>query len=67
MGDAQEWCSLAETVDASLVITREIGELGDVWRKKKSWALSDLDLDSPPSGWKVGLCERPGTCYERQA
>ena len=33
VGDAQGQCSPAETVDASWVITREIGEPGDAWRR----------------------------------
>ena len=57
----------SETVDAGWVITREIEELGDAWRKEKSWAMMDPDLDSLQSGWKVGLCERPASCLEWQA
>ena len=49
-------------MDASWVITREIGERGDAWRREKSWAMIDPDPDSLWSGWKVGLCERSGTC-----
>ena len=33
----------------------------------KSWAVTDTDLVSPQSGWRVGLCKRPGTCMEWQA
>ena len=29
--------------------------------KGRSWTLSHPDLDSLQTGWKVGLCERPGT------
>ena len=57
----------SETVDAGWVITREIEELGDAWRKEKSWAMMDPDLDSLQCGWKVGLCERRGACLEWQA
>ena len=28
----------------------------------RSWALSDPDLDSLWTGWKVGLCEKPFAC-----
>ena len=47
--------SPAETVDAGWVITREIGEPGDTWRKEGLWVVMDPDLDSLLSGWKVGL------------
>ena len=67
VGDTQEWCSPAETVDASWVITREIGEPGDAWRRERSWALTDANPDSPWSGWKVLLCERPGTYLGQEA
>ena len=60
VGDAQGWCSPAETVDAGWVITRETGEVGDTWRREKSWAMIDPDLGGLLSGWKVGLCERMG-------
>ena len=29
--------------------------------------MTDPDSDSLWSGWRVGLCERPGVCMERQA
>ena len=59
--------SPAETVDAGWVITREIGEPGDTWRTEKSWAVMGSDPESLRSVWKVGLCERPGACWEQQA
>ena len=62
VGDAQRWCSPTETVDAGWFITRKTGEPGDAWRRRTSWAVTDPDLDSLWSGWKVGLCERPGAC-----
>ena len=43
MGDAQGLCSPSGTVDAGWVITREIGEPGDAWRREKSRAVSDPD------------------------
>ena len=63
---AQGQCSSAETVDAGWVITREIGEPGDTWRRETSWAVTDTDTDSLQSGWKVGLSERLGACWEWQ-
>ena len=66
VGDAQGWCSPAETVDAGWVITREIAELGNVGRREKRWAMTDPDLDCLRSGWKVGLSERLGACWEWQ-
>ena len=33
----------------------------------ESLAKTDPDLDSPWSGWRVGLCERPGACLEQKA
>ena len=36
MGGAQKWCSPTGSVDASWIITREIGELDDNWRREKS-------------------------------
>ena len=60
VGDTQRRCSPTETVDTGWVITREIGEPGDTWRREKSWAVRDPDPDSIQSGWKVGLCERLG-------
>ena len=33
----------------------------------KSWAMTGRDPDGPQSGWRVGLCERPGVCLKRQA
>ena len=65
--DTQGRCSPAGAVETSWVITRETGEPGDAWRKEKSWAVMDLDPESLPSGWKVGLCERPGACRAWQA
>ena len=62
VGDAQEWCSPTETVDTSWLVTRETGEPGEAWRKEKSWAMLDPNLDSLQSHWKVGLCESLGTC-----
>ena len=62
VSDTQGQCSPAENMDAGWVITREIGELGDSWRREKSWAVMDPDPHSLHSGWKVGLCERQGTC-----
>ena len=62
VGDAQGQCSPTEIVATGWVITREIGELGDVWRREKSRAMTEPDLDSLQSGWKVGLYEKPGTC-----
>ena len=67
VADAQWWCSPTETVDGSWVITREIGEPGDTWRTEKSWAVMGSDPESLRSVWKVGLCERPGACWEQQA
>ena len=67
VGDAQGRCSPAETVNSSWGITRETGDLGDAWRREKSWAVTDPDWDSLCAGWKVGLCERPATCLEWQA
>ena len=32
----------------------------------KSWAMAGPETDSPQSGWRVGLHERPDTCLERQ-
>ena len=34
---------------------------------RKSWAVTDPDPVSPRSDWRVGMCERPGTCLEWQA
>ena len=48
--NAQWWYPPAETVDASGVITRETGELGDTWRREGSWGVTDPDLDSVWSG-----------------
>ena len=62
VGDAQGQCSPTEIVATGWVITREIGELSDVWRREKSRAMTEPDLDSLQSGWKVGLCERPVVC-----
>ena len=39
-------------------ITREIGELGDTWRKEKSWSMMDPNPDSLQTGQRVGLCEK---------
>ena len=36
VADTQGQCSPAENMDAGWVITREIGELGDTWRREKS-------------------------------
>ena len=60
VGDAEGRCSPAETVDTGRVITREIGEPGDTWRRGKTWAVRDPDPDSLRSDWKLGLCERLG-------
>ena len=57
VANTQGWCSFCETVDASWVITREIGEQGDTWRREKSWLVMDCDPDSLWSAWKVRLCE----------
>ena len=54
--------SPAGTVVTSYDITREIGELGNTWRKDKSWAVRDPDLDSLQTGQRIWLCEKPGTC-----
>ena len=62
VGDTKGPYSPSEAVDTSCVITREIGELVDTWRREKSWAMMDPDQDSLQSGWKVGLCERPCPC-----
>ena len=59
--------SPAGTMDAGWVITRETGELGDDWRREKSWDVTYLDPDSLWTDWKVGLCDRPGACWEWQA
>ena len=67
VADTQGQCSPTKNVDTGWVITREIGEPGAAWRKEKSWAMLDPDLDSLHSGWKVGLCERLGACWEWQA
>ena len=67
MTDAQGWCSPVETVDTGWVLIREIGELGDTWRREKSWAITEPDLDNLQSGWKVGLFDRSGACWEQQA
>ena len=37
VANAQRRCAPAETVDSSWVITREIGDPGDAWRREKSW------------------------------
>ena len=50
LGDTHRQCSPTETVDASWVITREIGEPDDPWRREKSGAVMDSDLDSLRSG-----------------
>ena len=50
MGDKLGWFSTAGTVNATWVITRETRELGDTWRREKSWAMLDPDLDSVQSG-----------------
>ena len=34
-GDAQGWCSPVGAVYSDWVITREIGELSDSWRREK--------------------------------
>ena len=67
VANAQRRCAPTETVDAGWIITREIGERGEAWRRKKCWAVTDPDPDSLQSGWKVGLCERLGACWEQQA
>ena len=67
VANAEGRCAPTETVDAGWIITREIGERGEAWRRKKCWAVTDPDPDSLQSGWKVGLCERPGSCLELQA
>ena len=67
MANTQGQCAPDETVDAGWVITREIAELGNVGRREKRWAMTDPDLDCLRSGWKVGLCEKPGACLELQA
>ena len=61
VGDAQGRCSPVGTVDTGWAITRETGEPSDSWRREKSWAVMDPDPDSLLTGWKVGLCDRPGT------
>ena len=60
VGDTQVRGSPTETVNAGWLITRENGEPGDAWRREKSWAVMDPDPNSLQSGWKVGMCERPG-------
>ena len=50
VANIEGWCAPAETVDPA----------------GKSWAVMDPDPDSPWSGWRVGLCERPGACLECQ-
>ena len=67
VSDTQGQCSPAENMDAGWVITREIGELGDMWRREKIWSMMVPDPDSLPSGWKIGLRERLGNCWEQQA
>ena len=54
VADMQGQYSPTETVDAGWVITREIGVPGDAWRREKSWAVTDPDLDSFWSGGKLG-------------
>ena len=46
VGDVQGWCSSIGTVDSGWVISRQIGEAGDTWRREKSWAMMDSDPDS---------------------
>ena len=58
VGDTQRWCSITGTAGTSQVITRLMWELGDIWRKEKSWAMLDPDLDSLWFGQKIGLCEK---------
>ena len=62
MGEAQKPCSPAGTVVTGEVIIREHGELGDTWRREKSWPMLDPDLDSLQTAQRVGLCEKPGAC-----
>ena len=66
VADTQGWCAPDETVDTGWAITREIGKPGDAWKREHSWAMTHPDQDSLQSGWKVGLCETPGTCQEQQ-
>ena len=47
VADTQGQCLPTKTVDSGLVITREIGEPGDAWRREKSWAVMDPDPESP--------------------
>ena len=60
-------CVPTETVDPGWVITREIWEPGDTWRREKSCVVTHPDLDSLWTGWKVGLWERLGGGLEWQA
>ena len=62
VADAQGQCSLVETADTGWIITREIAESGDIWRRERIWAMFDPDSDSLQSGWGIGLCEGPGAC-----
>ena len=61
MGEAQKPCSPAGTVVTGEVIIREHGELGDTWRREKSWVMLDPDPNSLWSDQKVGLYEKLGT------
>ena len=67
VSNTQGQCAPTGNVDTGWVITREIEDPGDTWRRGKSWAMTDPDLDSLQCGWKVGLCERRGACLEWQA
>ena len=62
VGDAQRQCSPAGTVVTKQDIAKETGDLGDTWKREKSWAVVDPDLDSLQTGPRVGLCEKPGAC-----
>ena len=47
VGDTQRQYKSTGTVDTD---TRDIGVLGDTWRREKSWAVLDPDPDSLQSG-----------------
>lgn len=50
VGDLKNQCSPAGTVVTGWDIIRDIGEQDDTWRREKSWAMVDPDLDSLQKG-----------------
>ena len=55
VGNAQGWCSPVRLWMPAGSLPEKLMP-GDAWKREKSWALTDPDLNSLPSGWKVGLC-----------